>query len=340
MIKLLLEQASRNESGQVLLRSRLRAVSRRMGFSQVAREKIELVCSEMVTNQIKYAEGNGLVQLYEVRGAAPALDLFAMDYGDGIEDMEAAMKDGFSSSKTLGKGLGAIKRLAHECDFYSLKRGVVSDTPWHGTAVWARFYSQPAAPKSPYQMGSFMRALHDDNYNGDFIHAIPMESKVRWLHMDGLGHGFEAYTAVHGMDQVLTAEDSFEHNMENIDRRLQGTRGAVVILCEADFIERTLKICGVGDMSAYRICNGEKRSITFASGIMGYEHRSASIETLPLPPQSLFITTSDGRRKNWTLGSFPGLWRLHPQIISLVLAQVVSRGNDDRSIVTLRTTPQ
>ena len=340
MIKLLLEQASRNESGQVLLRSKLRAVSRRMGFSQVVREKIEIACSEMVTNQIKYAQGNGLVQIFEVRGAAPALDLFAMDYGGGIEDMEAAMKDGFSTAKTLGKGLGAIKRLAHESEFYSLKHGQVADTPWHGTAVWARFYSKPAPSPSPYQMGSFMRAFQDDNYNGDYIHAITMESKIRWLHMDGLGHGFEAYTAVHGMDQVLTAEGSFERNMENIDRRLQGTRGAVAILCEADFIERSVKVCGVGDMSAYRISNGERRSLNFSPGILGYEHRSVSVETLPLPPQALFITTSDGLRKTWTLGSFPGLWRLHPQIISLVLAQVVGRGNDDRSIVTLRSTPK
>ncbi len=340
MVKLLLEQASRNESGQVLLRSKLRAVSRRMGFSQVLREKIEIACSEMVTNQIKYAEGNGMVQIFEVRGAAPALDLFAMDYGGGIEDMEAAMKDGFSTSKTLGKGLGAIRRLAHESEFYSLKPGEASTTPWHGTAVWARFYSKPTPPPSPYQMGSFMRAFQDDNYNGDYIHAIAMESKIRWLHMDGLGHGFEAYTAVYGMDQVLTAEGSFEQNMENIDRRLQGTRGAVAILCEADFIERNIKVCGVGDMSAYRISNGEKRSLTFSPGILGYEHRSVTIETLPLPPQALFITTSDGLRKTWTLGSFPGLWRLHPQIIALVLAQVVGRGNDDRSIVTLRTTPK
>ncbi|MBI3574809.1 MAG: hypothetical protein HY083_04055, partial [Gammaproteobacteria bacterium] len=83
-MKLLIEQGAKGDSGVVLLRSKLRAVSRRMGFNDLKREQMELVCNEMVTNQNKFAQGNGLVQIWETALPRPALDLFAFDYGKGI----------------------------------------------------------------------------------------------------------------------------------------------------------------------------------------------------------------------------------------------------------------
>jgi len=110
-MKLLIEQGAKGDSGVVLLRSKLRAVSRRMGFNDLKREQMELVCNEMVTNQNKFAEGNGLVQIWETAHPKPALDLFALDYGKGILNIKAAVEDGFTTAGTMGKGLGAIRRL-------------------------------------------------------------------------------------------------------------------------------------------------------------------------------------------------------------------------------------
>ncbi|MHB8551881.1 MAG: ATP-binding protein, partial [Acidiferrobacterales bacterium] len=97
-VRLLVEQSVKSESGQVLLRSKLRAVSRRMGFSQIARERMELVCNEMVTNQMKFANGSGLVQIWEMHVPQPALDIFALDYGPGIPDVELAQRDGVTTA--------------------------------------------------------------------------------------------------------------------------------------------------------------------------------------------------------------------------------------------------
>ena len=72
-MKLLIEQGAKGDSGVVLLRSKLRAVSRRMGFSDLKREHMELVCNEMVTNQNKFAEGNGLVQIWETAHPRPEI---------------------------------------------------------------------------------------------------------------------------------------------------------------------------------------------------------------------------------------------------------------------------
>ncbi|MDA8362595.1 MAG: SpoIIE family protein phosphatase [Gammaproteobacteria bacterium] len=341
-VRMHVEQSVKSESGQVLLRSKLRAVSRRMGFSQVARERMELVCNEMVTNQMKFAKGSGLVQVWETQLPQPALDIFALDYGPGIPDLDRALRDGFTTANTLGKGLGAIRRLAHESEIYSVPDANTDDLPWHGTAVWARFHTtepRHAAPRLPLY-GACLRAYQDSLFNGDALAVTSDRAQTRWLHVDGLGHGQEAAEAVRGAGQILHESASLETQMQNLDRRLAaGGRGAVGLLCEADHAQNTLSFMGVGDMSAYLICNGERRSIAFSPGILGHDHRSPHVESLPFPVQALFLTCSDGLRRNWTLRSFPGLWRLHPQLIAFVLAQVTSRGNDDRSLFVIRTAP-
>jgi len=337
--RLLIEQPVKNESGQVLLRSKLRAVSRRMGFSQIARERMELVCNEMLTNQMKFANGSGLIQIWEISTPKPALDFFALDYGPGIPDLEQAMRDGFTTANTLGKGLGAIRRLAHESEIYSLPPGLATDTPWHGTAIWTRFYIGESGSTTPHQYGGYLRAYQDDLFNGDILAVAGTATHTRWLHMDGLGHGREAAETVMGAEAVLREDAPLSELMASLDRRLAGSRGAVGMVCEADHLEKTLSFVGVGDMSAFLICNGDRHGVAFAPGILGHDHRSFRVESLSFQPQALFLTNSDGLRRNWTLKSFPGLWRLHPQLIAFLFAQVMSRGNDDRSLFVIRTAP-
>ncbi|MHB8426660.1 MAG: ATP-binding protein [Acidiferrobacterales bacterium] len=340
-VRLLVEQSVKSESGQVLLRSKLRAVSRRMGFSQIARERMELVCNEMVTNQMKFANGSGLVQIWEMHVPQPALDIFALDYGPGIPDVELAQRDGVTTANTLGKGLGAINRLAHESSIYSVPDSNSADLPWHGTAIWARFHAiepRPATAPLP-QYGICLRAYQDSLFNGDALALASNHTQTRWLHVDGLGHGQEAAEAVRGAGEILQENASLDTLLKSLDRRLAGSRGAVGLLCEVDHAQNTLSFIGVGDMSAYLICNGDRRSIAFFPGILGHDHRHPEVESLSFPPQALFLTSSDGLRRNWTLRSFPGLWRLHPQLVAFVLSQVTSRGNDDRSLFVIRTAP-
>ena len=337
-MKLLIEQGAKVESGVVLLRSKLRAVSRRMGFSDVVREQMELVCNEMVTNQNKFAEGNGLVQVWEVHAPRPALDLFAFDYGNGIVNIKAAMQDGFTTAGTMGKGLGAIQRLSSESEFYSLPVELAGESPWHGTAVWSRFYHDDPEPGRPHDFGGYNRAYHDSTFNGDMIQVHANPGKTRWLHMDGLGHGREAAEVVDSIGDFLDEETPVDGLVQRLSRRLQGGRGAVAMICEID-AAGTFTICGVGDMVAYLIANGEKRAISFSPGVLGHAHRTPETVTLPFPPQALLVTASDGLRRNMTLRTFPELWRLHPQLIALVLGQVMGRHNDDRSVFAIRVNP-
>ncbi len=336
-MNLLIEQGAKGDSSLVLLRSKLRAVSRRMGFSEVKREQMELVCNEMVTNQNKFAEGNGLVQIWEVDGPVPALDLFAFDYGNGIPNIEVALKDGFTTARTMGKGLGAISRLSSQNEFYSIPADNVMDSPWHGVAIWARFYrDQGALPRLPHEAGRYNRAYHDSPFNGDLLSVRADHDKTRWLHMDGLGHGREAEEVVRGLGEILNQDMTIEGYIQTLNDRLRGSRGAVALICEIENSSQTLKIGGVGDMAAHLIVSGDKKTISFSPGVLGHAHRTPEVSILSFPPQALLITASDGLRRSMSLRTFPELWRLHPQMVALFLGQVMGRHNDDRSVFTIR----
>jgi len=339
-VKLLINQPTREETAQVLVCSKLRAVTRRMGYSDVIRERVELVAKELMSNQRKFAEGSGLMQAWEIREPYPALDLFALDYGPGIVHLPAAIEDGFTTVNTMGKGLGAVRRLTHESEFFTIPKGVSPEAPWHGMSAWTRFYLD--APKKPrrYEFGCYLRAYQDNVHNGDFINLNVNDRSLQWLHMDGLGHGKPAYDAIECAQDFMQDGQAPMDTMERLSVDLKGTRGAVAMAAELDFESQSGSICGVGDMAAYTVCNGRKNAISFAPGVLGHEHRRFEEIAIDFPRQALFMTASDGIRRSWNLRTFPGLWRLHPQLIALFIGNTTGRGNDDKSLFVIRTTPR
>lgn len=306
-----------------------------MGFSDLKRERMELVATEILTNQHKYARGSGLLQLWEWAGPTPALDLFALDYGPGIADLDSAKTDGFTTSGTLGKGMGAIHRLADEAALYSRAQGEVKSGEWHGVAVWARFYLRERG-QCPYQVGLYLRAYQDGIHNGDCVCADFDEQSLRWLHMDGLGHGLEAAETVADMGAVLHREEASQGVMEGVSRALRGSRGAVGIVGELDTASRRARICGVGDMTAALLSGEGRRSIQFSPGVLGHSHRSCEVTEHELGAETLLLTASDGLRRNWDPAAFAGLFPLHPQMVAYVLGSVAGRSNDDKSIFLVR----
>lgn len=338
-MKLLYESTVRDESGLLLLRSKIKAVSRRKGFPETTREKMELVCNEMVTNQIKHANESGMVQLWERGGMEPALDIFALDYGPGINNLEHAMKDGTTTTSTMGRGLGAITRLSTDSEIYTVVEDTDQNSRWHGTAIWAQFSPFKKRNKSSLQHGLYLRPFQDSFYNGDFISLKNGSTQIKWLHMDGLGHGKEAEKAVNSAQEVLELDANLEERLKVLSKQLQAGRGAVGILAEIDTSAGNAAISGVGDMMACMICNGERKKFSLASGILGHQHRSIEVIDFAFPQQALLITASDGIRSSWNLNTLPQLWRLHPQMIALVMGHVLGRNNDDRSLVVIRKTP-
>ncbi len=99
------------------------------GFDDTRSRMIATAVSELARNILKYAVA-GEIRLRQVEGPnGSGVEIEAVDRGPGIEDLEAAMRDHFSSGGTLGLGLPAVKRMMDE---FSLE-----STPGEGTRVKA-----------------------------------------------------------------------------------------------------------------------------------------------------------------------------------------------------------
>ncbi|MBS4098038.1 MAG: SpoIIE family protein phosphatase [Sulfuricella sp.] len=332
--KLLHASAVQSESAIILLRSRLLSVAQRIGFPEMERENMALVAAEMVSNQIKYAQQRGQIQIWQQPG--PTLDILALDYGPGIANMQQALEDGFSSARTLGKGLGSIQRLAHEAAIYTQAAGGLH-VKWTGTAVLARFSlnrkGRDAKP-APISIGLFSRALSDDRFNGDRIYLQREGSLVRWLHLDGLGHGEEAHRTIDGLASCLNGNHPYAA-LEAADHQLSNTRGAVAICGEIDSTSRHLSLLGVGDMHVALHHQEQLRKLSFSPGVLGREHKLATPFGENLPGKTTILSASDGIRRSWDESSFPGLFHHPPQLIAYVLGNIMGRLSDDQSLCVI-----
>jgi serine/threonine-protein kinase RsbT len=103
----------------VLVRQAVRRWATELGFSLVDQTKIITAASELARNALAYG-GGGIVRLEALDGGArKGLRLSFEDEGPGIQDVEKALSDGYSSGKGLGMGLGGAKRLVNEFEIDS-----------------------------------------------------------------------------------------------------------------------------------------------------------------------------------------------------------------------------
>ena len=104
------------EQDVVPFRNRVKEYAVKIGMSLVNQTKLITAASELVRNMLKYA--NGGIVLIEVisEGRDNGIRLTFQDKGPGIHDLSLAMKDGYSTGKSLGIGLPGTKRLVNEFD--------------------------------------------------------------------------------------------------------------------------------------------------------------------------------------------------------------------------------
>ncbi len=99
----------------VVARGEVRTIAASLGFRTLDQTRLATVASELARNVVRYAErGRMIAQPARSPHGRSGLRLIFEDEGPGIPDVEAAMRDGYSTSKGLGKGLPGSKRLVDE----------------------------------------------------------------------------------------------------------------------------------------------------------------------------------------------------------------------------------
>ena len=108
-------------------------VAQAAGLSRVAAQQVATVTSELARNILKYA-GHGRVQLEVLEQTGRrGVRVVATDRGPGIEDVEQAMADHYSTGGTLGLGLSGARRMMDEL--------TITSDPGKGTRVEATKWS-------------------------------------------------------------------------------------------------------------------------------------------------------------------------------------------------------
>lgn len=110
---------------------RVRQIVRRwaveLGFGLVDQTKIVTAASEIARNTVDYGGGGEVLVESLSENARRGLRLVFEDKGPGIQNIDEALKDGFTSGSGLGLGLGGARRLATEFS--------VESRPGEGTRV-------------------------------------------------------------------------------------------------------------------------------------------------------------------------------------------------------------
>jgi len=107
------------ETDVVFLRNRVKEVAVKIKMGLVNQTRLLTAASELVRNMMRYANGGSCIIEVVSSGRNNGVRLTFSDSGPGIPDIAAAMRDGFSTGRSLGLGLPGTKRLVNEFDIKS-----------------------------------------------------------------------------------------------------------------------------------------------------------------------------------------------------------------------------
>ena len=117
----------RNPQDIVRVRQATREHAIAHGFSLVDQTKLVTAASELARNTLDYGNGGEVEIARLIDGIRKGLRLTFSDQGPGIEDLEKALTDGYSTGGGLGLGLSGARRLSNDFN--------IDSAPGKGTRV-------------------------------------------------------------------------------------------------------------------------------------------------------------------------------------------------------------
>jgi anti-sigma regulatory factor (Ser/Thr protein kinase) len=325
------------ESSQVAAARRsVQWLAERLDFNQERVGRAALIVSELGSNLVKHARGGEILMrpLTSAIGEREGLEVVAVDTGPGIPDVALSRIDGFSTSGTLGHGLGSIERQADLFDLY---------TQPSGTSIVAAVYREAPRP-SPhtngrYEVGAIHVAKSGEDVCGDDWCWRMRSERLAILVADGLGHGLHAHEA------AIAATDVFAKEHENAPSRvigdvhaaLRATRGAAVAMIDLDLERGTARYAGLGNISGTIVtATGKQHHLVSQNGTAGHTAGRIHEFNYAVPAGSVMVLASDGLGTHWSFAPYPGLHQKGASSIAAILYRDFSRRRDDVTVVVAK----
>ncbi|NNN31063.1 SpoIIE family protein phosphatase [Streptomyces sp. S3(2020)] len=329
------------------------------GLDEARTAAAALVTTELATNLLKHAKGGRLL-LDVVPGQVPAdggdpsrlVQIAAIDHGPGIPDVTAALRDGFTTTRSLGAGLGTCRRVA---DAFA-----VHSAPGRGTVALARIgpAGRDTAPETGGPRADGLRAdglraggvnlpFGGAEHSGDAWAWARSGDRVTLLLADGLGHGSQAAHASTAAVQALrgSAHLAPAELLRQLDTALRGTRGAAVAVAQVDTGTGTLRFAGLGNVGAWLWEADAWHPLLSRPGIAGV-HRP---RTLPEDLRhwgtgQVLLLHSDGLPSRQKPPSAPDLLFADPALMAAVTLRdsgsAARPARDDTAVAVLTRVPE
>lgn len=307
------------------------SLARSLEFDETEAGKVAIVASEMATNLAKHAKGGEFLICPLECGGALGLEVMALDKGPGMANVAKFLRNGYSTTGSLGTGMGAIMRLSSSFDIYSL--------PGTGTALLARLWAKPL-PENPSDLdyGVISLAKPGERVRGDAWAVDQSPGRSIFMVADGLGHGGLAAEAAMKAVEIFKKNQSQSPSaiIEAAHGALHHTRGAAVVVVEIDVASRMVHCAGVGNITGIILSSIGSRALVSHNGIVGHQSPKIQEFTYPWPERALMVLHSDGLTSRWSFDHYPGLTARHPSLIAGVLYRDFNRGNDDLTVLVAR----
>ena len=314
-----------------------RRIASELRFSSSDLTVIAAAISELARSIVAYA-GRGEVEIDLVqKNGRRGVSVEARDQGPGIADIALALRDGYSTSGSLGLGLPGARRLMDEFTIVS--------APGEGTIVTLRKWSGNVALPSMMSLASVdagvaVRALSGQARCGD-LHVIhPRPNGVLVAVIDGLGHGPGAADAAERAAAVLQeqADRPIVAIAEACHDALGHTRGVVMSAATLDAGRDTLSWLSIGNTEGVLVrAAGDGRrgreALLARSGVVGAVMPQLRATVYHIAPGDLLVCATDGIRPEFATALRTDLG---PQELADRILDRYARPNDDALVLVVR----
>ncbi len=310
------------------------ALAAEAGFDDAARSDIGIVATEAASNVVRHA-GKGEVLVRDLAAPqGPGLEVVCVDGGPGMPDVGACLRDGYSSTGSMGTGFGAMSRLADGFSVYS--------APGLGTALVCRFWTRKSSAGNGAMpaIAGLAVPIAGETACGDSWTAVPTPSGLAVLMADGLGHGPAAEAASVSAVRIFRDQATMPPVLllDVLHAGMRSTRGAAVSVALIDRDRHEVRYAGVGNISAAIVTDGSVRHLVSHAGTVGVQMRKGQEFVYPWPGGAVLILHSDGLASQWKLDRYPGLLQEDPALVAAILYRDHARRRDDVSVVVCRLT--
>ena len=326
-------------SDVILARRVAKAMSKTIGFDEVASEEIVLAVSELASNLVKHAINGRLTLEVISDGERRGIQIKSEDSGPGIEDVEQVLKDGFSSTDSLGFGLGAVNRIMDEFEIESL------GSTGGGTRVVAKMWvyrDTVGSMPGTLEFGAASRPHPESILNGDAF-VIKRWGEITLVGViDGLGHGQYAHRAAQEARNYV--EKHFKLPLKKIflgtNRACRGTRGVVMALVKFDEAQEKMWFASIGNISGRVFGTPEPMNFIIRRGFIGVNAPSPVVLERHWDPRYVMVLHSDGLLTKWQWKDFSHLAEKSATVIAQQLLNALGRDTDDATVVVVKSARQ